>query len=132
MMTTQWLSAASQQRAAQLFNMFSVIAVTLMPAFPILLLWIAGSILVYASCAHHPNQVVCEYIRIGGYRFYGLVGSLVVVLIYSNELKTLFGGAMQMWLAIWLISFLVVVPFGLRDIWRASQEQWRDMSVESM
>ncbi|CAG0956578.1 hypothetical protein MTYP_00493 [Methylophilaceae bacterium] len=129
-MSVQIISAASQMRAAQLFNMLSIAAITLMPAFPILLLWIAGSILVYSASVCHPNPVVREYVKVGGYRFYGLVGSLLVVLVYANELKKMFGGAVQMWLAIWLVSFLIVVPLGLRDIWRAAREEWRDMRVE--
>lgn len=130
-MSTQILSAKSQMRAAQLFNMLSMTAITLMPAFPVLLLWIAGSIVVYSTSICHPNPVVREYVKFGGYRFYGLTGSLLVVLTYANELKKMFGGALQMWLLIWLISFLVVVPLGLRDIWRASKEKWRDIRVET-
>lgn len=130
-MSARILSARSQMRAAQLFNMMSMAAITLMPAFPVLLLWIAGSIVVYSASICHPNPVVREYVKFGGYRFYGLVGSLLVVLIYANELKKMFGGALQMWLLIWLISFLVVVPLGLRDIWRASKEEWRDIRMET-
>jgi hypothetical protein len=126
----QILTALSQKRAAQRFNALSVGAILLMPAFPILLLWIAGSILVYAISAHHPNPRVQEYIRFGGYRFYGLVGALLISLTYTNELKRLFGGALEMWAAIWGISILVVVPFGLRDIWRAGKESWQDMQVD--
>lgn len=131
-MNTQILTATSQKRAAQLFNVLSMIAVILMPAFPILLIWGAGSILVYASSAHHPNLIVREYIRYGGYRFYGLAGTLLVLLTFSNELKKIFGGALHMWLAVWAISFLIVVPLGLRDVWRASREEWRDMPLETM
>lgn len=130
-MNSQILTAASQKRSAQLFNVLSIIAITLMPAFPLLLMWIAGSILVYAASAHHPNPVVREYIRYGGYRFYGLVGTLLVILTYANELKKLFGGAVHMWLALWAISFLVVVPIGLRDVWRAGKEEWKDIAVET-
>jgi hypothetical protein len=130
-MTTTLLSASSQERSAQVFNIASVIAVLLLPVFPILMLWIAGSIFVYASIAHHPNQRVREYLRFSGYRFYGLVGSLVVVLNYTNELRRLFGGTMPMWGAIWLISILVVVPLGLRDIRRAARERWVDMAIDT-
>lgn len=130
-MSTQILTAASQKRSAQLFNVLSVVAITLMPAFPLLFIWIAGSILVYASSAHHPNPIVREYIRWGGYRFYGLIGTLLVLLTYANEMKKVFGGAVHMWLVLWAISFLVVVPVGLRAIWRAGKEEWKDMAVET-
>ncbi len=127
---SQILTAHAQKRTAQRFNMFSVGAILLMPAFPILLLWIAGSILVYASSAHHPNPIVRHYIRFGGYRFYGLIGALLISLTYANEMKKLFGGALHMWIALWIISILVVVPFGLLDIWRASRENWQDCPAE--
>jgi hypothetical protein len=132
MMDHQILTAASQQRAAQIFNVLSMIAVILMPAFPILLIWGAASIMVYAASAHHPNPVVREYIRFAGYRFYGLAGTLLVLLTFSNELKRFLGGALHMWLAVWILSFLVVVPLGLRDIWRASRENWHDMALEAI
>jgi hypothetical protein len=130
-MTTLVLTAASQRRTAQLFNILSIIAVTLMPIFPILLVWGAGSIMVYASGAHHPNPIIRNYIRYGGYRFYGLGGTLLVILTFSNELKKLLGGALHMWLAIWALSFLIVVPLGLRDVWQAGRVEWKEMNVET-
>jgi hypothetical protein len=130
-METKLLTAESQRRTAQRFNILSMIAITLMPIFPLLLIWIAGSILVYASSAHHPNPKVCNYIRYGGYRFYGLIGAVLVILTYTNELKKLFGGALHMWLAIWIVSIIVVVPLGLRDVIRAGREQWQDITVAS-
>jgi TRAP-type C4-dicarboxylate transport system permease small subunit len=126
------LTAASQKRAAQIFNLLSMIAVVLMPAFPIFLIWGAASIMVYAASAHHPNPVVREYIRFAGYRFYGLAGTLLVLLTFSNELKRFLGGALHMWLAVWILSFLIVVPLGLRDVWRASRENWQDMALEAI
>jgi hypothetical protein len=130
-METRILTAESQRKTAQRFNILSMIAITLMPIFPLLLIWIAGSILVYASSAHHPNPIIRNYIRFGGYRFYGLIGTVLVILTYTNELKKLFGGAFHMWLVIWLVSFLVVVPLGLRDVIRAGRERWQDMTVEA-
>jgi len=131
-MENQIVTAASQKRSAQLFNCLSIIAVVLMPIFPILLIWGAGSIVMYAMSAHHPNPVVRDYIRYGGYRFYGLAGTLLVLLTFSNELKKIFGGPLHMWLAIWALSFLFVVPLGMRDLWRANQEEWKDMRIEGL
>jgi hypothetical protein len=125
------ISAESQRKTAQRFNLFSVIAILLMPLFPVLLVWIAGSILVYASSAHHPNPIICRYIQYGGYRFYGLIGSVLVLLVFSNELKKFLGGPLNMWLTVWILSILVVVPLGVRDIWKAAHEDWEDMVVEA-
>ncbi|HQR61069.1 MAG TPA: DUF2244 domain-containing protein, partial [Methylophilaceae bacterium] len=59
---------------------------------------------------------------------YGLAGSLVVVLNYTEIMKHWFGGALHMWLAVWLVSLLVIVPMGLRDIVRAAREPWADLT----
>lgn len=32
-----------------------------------------------------------------------------------------------MWLAVWGLAILVIVPWGVRDILRAGREPWRDM-----
>ena len=36
-----------------------------------------------------------------------------------------------MWLTVWILSILVVVPLGVRDIWKAAHEDWEDMVVEA-
>ena len=82
------ISAAQCRRSAQIFIIGSIIAV-LVP--PLLMVWIAASIFAYASVAHHPDMRVREYQRWAGYRFYGLVGTLVVVLNFSGEMKDLAG-----------------------------------------
>jgi hypothetical protein len=121
------ISAGQCKFAARIFNIGSIIAVLSVVLVPI---WIAGSIFTYASIAHHPDSRVGEYNRWAGYRFYGLVGSLVVVLNFTGEMKELLGGTFAMWLTVYVVSVLVVVPLGLWDIYRAGQESWRDMTVE--
>ena len=121
------VSAAQCRRSAQIFIIGSMIAV-LVP--PLLMVWIAASIFAYAAIAHHPDLRVREYQRWAGYRFYGLVGTLIVVLNFSGELKDVLGGGMNLLFTVWALSLLVVVPLGIRDLIRISRENWQDMMVE--
>jgi hypothetical protein len=121
------ISAAQCRRSAQMFIIGSMLAVIV---FPLIMVWIAASIFVYASAAHHPDHRVGEFQRWAGYRFYGLVGTLVVTLNFSGEMKHWVGGGVNLLLAVWAVSVLVVVPLGIRDLIRIGREQWRDMTVE--
>lgn len=121
------VTAAQCRRSAQLFILGSILSVV---AFPLIMIWIAASIFVYASAAHHPDHRVGEFQRWAGYRFYGLVGTLVVALNFSGEMKHWVGGGLNLLLAVWLLSILVVVPLGIRDLIRISRENWQDMTVE--
>lgn len=115
---------ASQQRfSAQVFTIASVIA-TLIP--PLLMIWIAASIFVYASIAHHPNPKVAHYNRIAGYRFYGIAGAMVV---FGQPIYELFGNWHGL-VAVWAIMAAVIVPWGLWDVMRARKEPWQDMVIE--
>lgn len=123
----KWVSATQCRRSAQMFILGSILAVVV---FPLVMVWIAASIFVYASAAHHPDRRVGEFQRWAGYRFYGLVGSLVVVLNFSGEMKAWVGGGVNLLLAVWIVSVLVVVPLGIWDLIRISRENWQDMRVE--
>lgn len=128
MKTVEKLISASQcRRSAQLFIIGSIISV-LVP--PLIMVWIAASIFAYASVAHHPNMRVREYQLWAGYRFYGLIGTLVVVLNFSGEMKAWVGGGVNLLLAVWAVSLLVIVPLGIWDLIRISRENWQDMLVE--
>lgn len=138
-MPVKTVTAASQRRDAKLFNIFSCAAVGLMPLIIPTLLWIAASIFVHASVAHHPNPRVREFLYPGGYRFYGLVGALVVLLNFSPQMSKWVPGVIPMgplhlpmfWVWVWVAALLVVIPLGLRDILRANKENWQDMTVEA-
>jgi hypothetical protein len=137
-MPAKTITAEQQRRDAQLFNILSCIAIALMPLIIPTLLWLAASIFVHASIAHHPNPRVRDYLYPGGYRFYGLVGTLVVVLNFSNIMSSWIPGVLSMgplhlpmfWVWVWVLSLLVVIPLGVRDIRRARAEPWQDMIVE--
>ncbi|MDR2219533.1 MAG: hypothetical protein LBE24_03025 [Methylobacillus sp.] len=137
-MPVKTITAADQRRAANIFNILASIAVVLMPLIIPMMLWIAASIFVHASVAHHPNQRVRDYLYPGGYRFYGLVGSLVVLLNFSPQMSAWFPGQIHMgmlripmfWVWLWVASILIIVPFAARDIMRANRELWKPMMVE--
>jgi len=124
---TKLVTAANCRRSAQIFIIGSMISV-LVP--PLIMVWVAASIFAYAAVAHHPDLRVREYQRWAGYRFYGLVGSLIVVLNFSGDMKIWVGGTTNLLYAVWALSLLVVVPLGIRDLIRISRENWQDMSVE--
>jgi len=117
------ITGAQSRFSAQLFNIASVVA-TLIP--PLLMIWIAASIFVYASIAHHPNPRTAEYNRFSGYRFYGAAGAMMV---FGQPIYVLFGNWHGL-VAIWAILAIVVVPWGLWSIYKAGREPWQDMTIE--
>lgn len=141
------ISASSSRFAAQLFNILTVTALTIsltalllgkllashkigfLPfvlSLPPVMLWLGASIFVYASIAHHPNPRTTHYNKWAGYRFYGVMGSLMVIgpAIY---------GMLDGWQGLMLVlalAVLIIVPWALFDIYRAAREPWQDMTVE--
>jgi hypothetical protein len=141
------ISGKSSRFSAQLFNIASVASITagisamllgklfasqkigFLPfvlSFPPLMIWLAASIFVYASIAHHPNPRTREYHRWAGYRFYGATGAMVVA---GQPIYGLLGGWNGL-AAVWALMFLIVVPPGLVSIWKAARENWEDMTIE--
>jgi hypothetical protein len=141
------ISASSSRFAAQLFNLITVAAMLIsltalllgkllasqkvgflpivMSLLP-LMIWLAGSIFVYAGIAHHPNPRVVHFNKWAGYRFYGVMGSLLVIgpAIY---------GLLDGWLGLMLVLGLavaIIVPWALFDIYKAAREPWQDMTIE--
>lgn len=140
------ISASSSRFTAQLFNIITVVVmmvsisalmlgkllagkVGFLPfvlSLPPVMLWFGGSIFVYASIAHHPNSRVAHYNKWAGYRFYGVMGSLMVI---GPAIYGLLGG----WQGLMLVQGLavtIIVPWALLDIFRAAREPWADMTVE--
>lgn len=124
----QIVTARNALLSARAFNIGSILAALIPVLVPI---WFAGSIATYAAVAHHPDLRVREYNRWAGYRFYGVVGSFVVILNFSGELKEWLGGAMNMWLGVWAIIFLVIVPAGVWAFIKAGREDWIDIELET-
>jgi hypothetical protein len=141
------IPAASSRFAAQLFNLITVVVMLIsltalllgkllasqkvgfLPfvlSLPPIMIWLGGSIFVYASIAHHPNSRAAHYNKWAGYRFYGVMGSLVVVgpMIYG-----LLGG----WQGLMLVlgsAVAIIVPWALFDIYKAAREPWQDVTIE--
>ena len=141
------ISASSSRFAAQLFNLITVAVLMIsltalllgkllashkigfLPfvlSLPPVMLWLGASIFVYASIAHHPNPRAAHFNKWAGYRFYGVMGSLVVIgpAIY---------GLLDGWQGLVLVLGLavtIIVPWALFDIYKAAREPWQDMTIE--
>lgn len=147
MKPTRVIPAASSRFNAQLFNIITVVALMLslsallvgklfasekigfLPlvlSLPPIMIWLGASIFVYASIAHHPNALTCHYNKWAGYRFYGVMGSLVVIgpMIYG-----VLGGLQGVMLVVGF-AVAIIVPWALVDIYRAAREPWQDVTVE--
>ncbi|HQS98971.1 MAG: hypothetical protein B7Y26_01300 [Hydrogenophilales bacterium 16-64-46] len=141
------ISGSSARFAAQLFNIITVVALTIsltalllgkllashkigfLPfvlSLPPVMIWLGASIFVYASIAHHPNPRTAHYNKWAGYRFYGVMGSLVVI---GQPIYGLVGGFGGLMLVLGL-AVAIIVPWALFDIWRAAREKWQDLTLE--
>jgi len=123
------ITAKQQMRAAQGFTFFSCLAVFLLPLVIPLFIWVAASIFMYAAAANHPNPKVGEYITQSGYRFYSTFALLVVMAFFGFMLGEKIG-VLNVLFLVWGISLLLVVPLGIRDMLRASKEDWQDIKME--
>jgi hypothetical protein len=141
------ISASSSRFAAQLFNIITVVVLLISLAalllgkllashkigflpfvlsLPPVMIWLGASMFVYASVAHHPNPRAAHFNKWAGYRFYGVMGSLVVV---GPAIYGLLGG----WQGLMLVlgsAVLIIVPWALFDIYKAAREPWQDMTIE--
>lgn len=112
--------ARSARTAAKLFNYGNIISV-LMP-FPLIIFWFGASMFVYAMNRHHPNERVGHYTQQAAYRFYGIVGALIVV-------GTFFPPEVRYFLTYWALTAAVLIPWSVIDIIRINREAWQDVAV---
>ena len=141
------IPAASSRFAALLFNILTILALSVsltalllgkllasqniaflpfVMSLPPVMLWLGGSIFVYASIAHHPNPRTVYYNKWAGYRFYGVMGSLVVI---GPSIYGLVGG----WKGLMLVMGLavaIIVPWALVDLYKAAREPWQDITLD--
>jgi hypothetical protein len=143
MAETHVISAASCKRSARLFNLLAVAATLISVTFfslgqliadkklaflplamslPPIMIWLAASIFVYASIAHHPDLKVRHYNKWAGYRYYAIVGTLT---IFANDLAQLPTG----WFGVWGLLLIALVPWSLYAVWRAGKEDWQDIEA---
>ena len=141
------IPAASSRFNAQLFNFITILALTIsltalllgkllasqniafLPfvlSLPPVMLWLAGSIFVYATIAHHPHPRTVYYNKWAGYRFYGVMGSMVVM---GAPIYSLVGGWQGLMLVLGL-AVLIIVPWAIYDIYKAAREPWQDIILD--
>lgn len=116
------LSARAVRRAAALFNYGNLLALAL--PLPLGIFWLGASMVVYAMNRHHPDPRVGHYTQWAAYRFYGLVGLVVVA-------ATFFGTGLMAWLITWGILAAILVPWTIYDLVKIHRETWRDITVTS-
>lgn len=121
-MTEAKIIAAKRSRfAATLFNYGNIVSM-LIP-LPLGIFWLGASMAVYTMNRHHPNERVGHYTQQAAYRFYGVIGFVVVV-------ATFFGTELKYWLITWIISAAILLPWSITDIVRIHREHWQDVTIE--
>lgn len=119
--TTRIITGATARRSAMLFNIGNLIAILL--PMPLGVLWLGGSIAVYTMLRHHPDPRVGYYTQWAAYRFYGLVGLVVVI-------ATFFSTSLLAWIITWATLALILIPWTIYDLIRIYREDWQDRVVE--
>lgn len=105
--------------SAERMSMIFMLIATIVP----MILWFAVSIVIYIIARHHPNERAGHYTQQAAYRYYGVVGLIVVA-------GTFYGTNVNYWLVTWVVCALVLVPWSLVDIIRIFKEPWQDTIVE--
>lgn len=116
------IPAKSVRFSASLFNYGNIIAMLL--PMPLGVFWFGASMMVYAMNRHHPNPRVGYYTQQAAYRFYGVLGFILLP-------GTLFSSGWVPWLITWGISALILIPWSIYDLIRIRKEQWQDTAVEA-
>ncbi|MDH5181079.1 MAG: hypothetical protein OEZ39_15310 [Gammaproteobacteria bacterium] len=86
------------------------------------ILWFAASIVIYIIARHHPNERAGHYTQQAAYRYYGVVGVIVVA-------GTFYGTNANYWIITWAVCALVLIPWSILDLIRIYKENWQDMTV---
>lgn len=141
-MSDRIVSAKSARRTAKLFNYGNLITIgicgiplffahgttgvgtILMTALAIipLVLWFGGSMLFYAFNRHHPNPKVGYYTQHAAYRYYAVMGSLIVI-------ATFFPSEIRYYLIFWVITMVILIPLTLRDFAKIRKDDWQDTVI---
>ncbi len=118
---TRVVSAQSARRSATWFNYGNLLAV-LIP-MPLMVFWFGASIALYTMLRHHPNSRVGHYTQWAAYRFYGLLGLVVVV-------ATFYGTSITAWLITWAVLASIMIPWTIYDLLLIYREEWHDTTLE--
>jgi hypothetical protein len=100
-------------------HMIFMLIATIVP----MILWFAVSIAIYIIARHHANERAGHYTQQAAYRYYGVIGIIVVA-------GTFYGTNVNYWLVTWIVCALILVPWSLLDVYRIFKEQWQDITVE--
>ena len=119
--TNYFIKGAAAKRSAMLFNIGNLIAIVI--PVPVGILWLGASIAVYTMLRHHPDPRVGHYTQWAAYRFYGLVGLVVVI-------ATFFSTSLLAWIITWAILAAIIIPWTIYDLVRIHKEDWQDRVIE--
>ncbi len=142
-MATKTVSGRSCRRAASTFDWGNLIAVSLagVPLFLVsgevgiativaaimgivpLIFWFGASMMVYAMCRHHPEDRVGQFTQWAAYRYYALMGSLIVV-------ATFFPPDLNYYRAYWMVAALILIPWTIYALSGIYRERWQDVQIE--
>ena len=100
------------------------IVAALLP-LPLGILWLGGSMLVFAMHKHHPNPKVGEYTQRAAYRLYGVMGAVVPVATFFP------GRGFAHWLLAWATAALILIPWSIRSLIRIRRDTWNDVILSS-
>jgi hypothetical protein len=129
--TVHTVTARKCWLSSQVFNIGSMISILLGPLVVPLVLWFAGSIFAYAAVAHHPDERVRHYNKWAGYRYYAYMGTLPTALIFAGTIQdVLHIKPLVMWIGVWVVGLLALIPWGVYDLVKSRREDWRDITVE--
>lgn len=103
-------------------NHMTIITLFIMMIVPNIL-WFAASIVIYIIARHHPNERVGHYTQQAAYRYYAIIGVIVVA-------GTFYGTSVKLWLITWVITALILVPWSIVDMVRIRKESWQDITIE--
>lgn len=87
------------------------------------ILWFAASIVIYIIVRHHPSERVGHYTQQAAYRYYAIIGVIIVA-------GTFYGTDVKLWLITWIITALILVPWSIFDLLRIRKENWQDITIE--
>lgn len=143
-MASKLLTGTACRRSAALFDWGNLVAVSLagIPLFTIdatvgigtilaailgivpLILWFGGSMLLYAFVRHHPQPRVGHHAQWAAYRYYGLMGSLIVV-------ATFFPPDLDYYRLYWGLAAVILLPWTVLALVRIHREPWPDVLYEA-
>lgn len=142
-MATKTVSGRKSRRAASLFDIGNLISVSIagIPLFVVssdevgvgfiiaaimgivpLVLWFGGSMLVYALNKHHPDPRVGHHTQWAAYRYYALMGALIVV-------ATFFPPDLDYYRAYWAIAAAILLPWTIYALFTIYREPWADVEI---